>query len=391
MAYFSPYIDETGLHLPTYSDIRDQLISDAKNIFGQDIYLEIDSQDYQWISSVAEKIYDSFQLLQQVYNSRSPQTSVGVALDSMVKLNGLSRKSGTPSTCLVTITGTAGTIINNGAVADINYNKWNLPTSVTIPVGGIIDVTATCQTEGTIVANIGDITTITTPTYATTSVYNLVAAVVGTNQETDSELRARQSVSTSILSKTLLEGTKATLLAVSNVTRLAVYENDTNSTDSDGLPAHSITCVVEGGTDTDVATAIYLNKGIGAYTNGDQEITITDSFGQDTVIRFYRPTYKSIDVVVNVKALTGYTTDITAQIKQNLVDYLNGMQIGDNLSISSLWGISLTAMPDLKTPMFSITSLTAGLHGGSQGTSDIVISYKEVTQGVLANITVNVT
>lgn len=390
MAYFTPTIDETGLHIPTYSDIRDQLVLDAKNIFGTDIYLEPDSQDYQWISSVAEKIYDSFQLAQQAYNNRSPQTSAGVALDSIVKLNGLTRRAGSYSTCLVTIVGIAGTIINNGVVADINGNLWNLTTPVTIPVGGTINVTATCQTLGAITANIGDISIINTPTYGWTSVTNAAGATVGTDEETDSQLRARQAVSTTILSKTLLEGTKAGLLAVPGVTRIAVYENDTNSADANGLPAHSITAVVENGTNTDVATAIYTYKGIGAYTNGDVSVSITDLFGASTTIRFYRPVYKAIDAVVNVKALTGYTTDITSQIKQNIVDYLNGMQIGDDLSISALWGVALAAMPDLKSPMFSITGLTAGLHGGSQGTSDIVIGYKEVTQGVLANITVNV-
>ncbi|WP_455797300.1 hypothetical protein [Clostridium butyricum] len=71
MTYFAPYIDETGFHMPTYIDIRDKQIDDAKNIFGQDIYLGEDSQDYQYICTVAEKIYDAFQVAQQVYNNRA--------------------------------------------------------------------------------------------------------------------------------------------------------------------------------------------------------------------------------------------------------------------------------------------------------------------------------
>ena len=49
MAYYSPYIDNTGIHVPTYEDIRDDLIASMKQIFGQDIYLADDSQDYQQI------------------------------------------------------------------------------------------------------------------------------------------------------------------------------------------------------------------------------------------------------------------------------------------------------------------------------------------------------
>lgn len=55
MAYFSPYIDLTGMHIPTYADIRDELISMMKQIFGQDIYIDVDSQDYQQISIFAKR------------------------------------------------------------------------------------------------------------------------------------------------------------------------------------------------------------------------------------------------------------------------------------------------------------------------------------------------
>jgi hypothetical protein len=35
--------------------------------------------------------------------------------------------------------------------------------------------------------------------------------------------------------------------AVLGVTRLAAYENDTNSTDGNGIPAHALSLVVDGG------------------------------------------------------------------------------------------------------------------------------------------------
>lgn len=30
MAYFAPYIDDDGLHIPTYQDIKDDLVTEAK-------------------------------------------------------------------------------------------------------------------------------------------------------------------------------------------------------------------------------------------------------------------------------------------------------------------------------------------------------------------------
>jgi uncharacterized phage protein gp47/JayE len=390
VAYFSPYVDSSGLHIPTYSDIRDQLIADAKSIFGSDIYLESDSMDYQWISSVAAKIYDAHQLMAMVYNNRSPSGAIGTGLDSIVKLNGIKRKSGAFSTVIVTITGTPNTIITNGVVADSSNVKWSLPLTVTIPIGGTTNVTAICQTAGVITALANTITTIVTPTYGWSTVNNASAATVGAAIETDAELRARQTVSVSLPSRTRLEATKGVIAAVSGVTRFIVYENPTSSADSNGITAHSICAVVEGGTDLAVATAIFDNKGPGCGTYGSTTQAVFDAYGQSTDIKLSRPSYKDVDIAITVKALTGYSTAITAQIKSNLAAYLNSLRIGDDISVSSLWGAALTAMPDLRIPMFSITALTTAFHGGGLGTTDLVVAFNEVARGNVSNIDVTV-
>lgn len=391
MAYTAPSIDSSGLHLPSYIDIRDDLIETAKTIFGADIYLGNDSMDYQFISAVALKMSDSLQGLQLAYNNRSPVTAIDAGLDAVVKINGIKRKKASYSTCEVILTGIAGTTILNGVVSDISGNNWSLPASVTIDISGTSTVSATCQVIGSIPALVGSINKIVTPTAGWISVTNTVAAIAGQPVETDSQLRARQSISTALPSQNLLEGTAAGIASVQNVTRWKVYENDTNVTDANGLPAHSITCVVEGGTDEDIAQQIYSRKGIGCYTNGTTSVSMIDSYGIPTMIRFYRPTYVDIDVTVNVKQLAGYTTANTAQIKQYVADYLNVLQIGDDLAVSSLWFAALSVNPNIHEPIFSITSLTAGKHSMSQGTSDIITAFNEVTQGNIANVTVNVT
>lgn len=143
-------------------------------------------------------------------------------------------------------------------------------------------------------------------------------------------------------------------------------------------------------TKKEIAQAIWIHKGPGCYTNGDIEIEVTDSKNQVTPIRFFRPNYIDIDVVVNVKALDGYTTAITDKIKNNLVTYLNEMDIGAYLALSSLWGVSLQAMKNLSNPIFSITSITAARHGEELKLEDISMGYKEVCRGDIDNIVVNV-
>ncbi|EPS48981.1 putative bacteriophage protein [Clostridium botulinum CFSAN002367] len=314
MAYFAPYIDKTGLHMPTYIDVRDRLVEDAKSIFGQDIYLGEDSQDYQWIATVSEKIYDAFQISQSVYNNRAPNTAIGTGLDSIVKINGIKRKAKDYSKCPVIISGVKNTTIKNGIVTDKGNIKWILPYTVTIPESGQIEVMAVCQIPGPIVANPGDITEIYNPTFGWNGVYNEVNAELGAYVEEDPKLRKRQSQSTAQASLTILEGTSGAVAQVKKVKRSRVYENDTNQIDQLGLPPHSITVVAEGGEDKEIAEAIRIHKGIGCYTNGDVSIKIKGIEGPP--IRFFRPTYTDIEVTINIKPLSGYTTETTESIKK---------------------------------------------------------------------------
>lgn len=162
MAYFSPYVDDAGLHIPTYNDIRDDLVASFKQIYGEGIYLDNDSQDYQMISAFAAKTYDTMQLLQIVYNNHSPKTAVGTALSSLVKLNGIVRKPASFSTCVLTLAGTADTVIAAGVAEDEAGHKWDLPQNVTF-TGAEIKVTAKCEDLGAIEAPVNTITKINTP------------------------------------------------------------------------------------------------------------------------------------------------------------------------------------------------------------------------------------
>jgi len=391
MPYFAPYIDSAGLHIPTYIDIRDDLIAQVRSIYGQNIYLGNDSQDYQYISVFALKISDTLQTLQLVYNNRSPNTAIGSALDGLVKLNGLSRKKPAFSTCQVTLTGTPGTVITNGIASDVSGNQWFLPTTVTLDDIGQAAVSAVCGTIGFIVVDIGSINSIVTPTGGWTSITNLSTAVLGQLVEQDYELRSRQAVSTMLPSQSLLGGTVAGIKSVLNVNRYEIYENDTGVTDANGIPSHSIAAVVEGGLDNDIANQIYYRKNGGCGTFGTTSITIADIYGIPATIRFYRPTYVPIFATIGIKGLSGYTTATTAAIKGAVVNYLNSLKIGEDLTVSVLWGIVLSVMPNLSVPQFAITSLVAGKTIGAQGTTDITILFNQVSQGLSANVVVNVT
>lgn len=393
MTYFKPYVDSTGLHIPTYNDILEDMIAAMKQIYGDDIYLDNSSPDYQLLSIFALKQSDTLQAMAYAYNARSPETAIGTSLDSVVKLNGIKRKAVSQSTCQVKITGTPFTQIVNGAVRDRAGLTWDLPSSVVIDSSGTTYTVATCRTTGAVSALAGDISQIETPTYGWVSVTNEVAAVLGNAQETDAQLRERQTISTANPSQTMLDGTKGAIAALKNVSRYAVYENDTNVssvTDDNpyGLPAHSVTCVVEGGTDEDVAEAIFLHKGIGCYTNGDVVVEYTDQNDYINRVRFFRPVYKDIFVKVVIKKYTGYISTMTVKVREAVYNYLAALTIGSDVSASVLSNIITDCNPSLTKPIFGIKELKLGLSKSSMAAQDIDIGFKEIPNPAYANIEV---
>ena len=194
----------------------------------------------------------------------------------------------------------------------------------------------------------------------------------------------------------MLAGTLGALRALKNVARVSVYENDTNisAVDEDdnpyGLPAHSVTCVVEGGDDNDIAEAILYHKGIGCYTNGSTVVKVTDQNEYINTIRFYRPTYVPIYVHVKVKKYTGYISSLASSIKSAVYDYLEGLEIGRDVSISMLTGIVVGCNPNPSKPLFGISAITIGRSESALAAGDVDIDYNEVAAPLYDAIEVEV-
>lgn len=391
MAYFAPYIDATGMHIPTYTDIRDDLISKMKEIFGNDIYIDEDSQDYQQISIFAKKIFDTNALALLTYNNRTVNTAIGVGLDNLCAIAGIVRKAATYSTVQLTLTGAPTTVITSGKASDKDDEHiWNLPDSVVIPESGTITVEATCNDAGDITVSSNTITKIITPVFGWYSVVNNFNGSGGTNEETDAELRGRYALATAAPSETVFESIIASVSAVEGVKRIRAYENDTGTASSLGHPAHSITLVVEGGDDTDVATEIYLKKTPGCYTNGTTSVDIVSLSGNTTKISFYRPTYKTVYVKVSLKKLSSYNDEYANDIKKAIVDYINNLEIAETVYRSVLWSIATGQMKSIQSPSFSVLNVQTSTDGASYTDTDISVLFNEASQIDLDKVTVEV-
>jgi uncharacterized phage protein gp47/JayE len=394
MGYFKPTIDETGLHLPTYQDVLDRLNERTRAIFGNDIYLEPDSQDYQANAEVADLWADMANLVQQTYNNRAIQTAQGVSIDGLLKINGLKRLSASNSVCIVTVEGIAGTPIIGGLITDrLNTYIWQLENTV-IPAGGTVDITATCQTAGNIYADVGELNKIITQTNGWLSVINEANAIPGKPIENDPAVKARQAVSTTRPSKTVLQGLIGGIAEITNVQRYMVYENDTNVTDDNGIPGHCICCVVEGGDADVIGNEVYLRKTPGCDTYGDVEVIIVSPspmLGEIPPINFFRPSYVPIFVQVKVNQRTGFVDTMETEIKERIVDFINTLDIGENVSVSLIGAIAQSVVPDLRSPTFTLdpsTPILLGITEGSLSENDIEIGFNKAAQCTIGSVEV---
>lgn len=390
MAIPAPTIDATGISVATYAEYLSGLQAAYRGIYGSDVDLDADTQDGQWVAIIAAALSDHASACVACYNAFSPITAQGSGLSSVVKINGIARDVASNSLVDLLLGGTAGTVITDGYAVDTSSNKWMLPSTVTIPSAGEITVTAMAAEVGAIVAAAGTVTTIGTPTRGWQTVTNVLAATVGDPVETDAQLRIRQRKSTALPSASILAGIEGGVSALTGVTSCKVYENDTDATDANGIPSHSISVVVEGGDAASIADVIARKKGPGTGTYGTTSETISDvTSALSRVISFQRPTDVGIDVVVSLTAITGYTSVIGEQIAQSISDYLNTLTAGDDVYLTRLY-TPANLYGGSESITFDVISILACRHGETPAAANVALGYAERAVGSTANVTISV-
>lgn len=388
----SATVTAEGVNAPDYQTVLNTITGYFRQIYGNDAYLEPDSKDGQLVALVALAIHDANNTAIAVYRSFSPTTAMSDALTSNVKINGITRRAATNSTVDLVLTGTTGTTVTNGTVRDVNGVIWDLPARVVIGTSGTVVATATCSNNGAVAAMPGSVTQINTPTRGWVTVTNPLTAAVGTAAETDAELRIRQGQSVALPSITPFEAVDGAIANVAGVTRHKLYENDTGATDSNGLPPHSISAIVDGGDVTEIAQTIRGNKGQGTATYGTTSVTVPDTYGNPHVISFSRSTDVPIYGHITLKAFTGYTSQIGVQIQQAVADYINGLTIGDDVLLSRIYSpANLGVVSGGNARYYDIQELLIGKSAGSVAAANIIIAYNESASCKPENIVLTVT
>jgi uncharacterized phage protein gp47/JayE len=268
-------------------------------------------------------------------------------------------------------------IIDNLFVKVNVVNQFN-PVSVTL-TGALAfskirkSVICVASENGPIEQNAFTVDTIGTPVLGWDKVENITAADMGRNRETDTELRVRFKNSKYVRGGNIQDALYSDLLALVGVESVIILTNDTASTDSNGIPAHSFMALVEGGISADIVKAIWKNKPVGIRTYGSSSASVTDAQNTTQTVYFQRPTpllyYVSIDITTNID----FPVDGVDQIKAALVKYNNeSYKTGDDIIYSRLY------TPINSVTGFQINSLHIGTSASPSGTANIATSFSQI-------------
>jgi uncharacterized phage protein gp47/JayE len=343
LATLAPTISATGISAPPYSDILASMIASVQAIYGSDdILTDPSTQDSQFIAILALAQQQTNDAVTAAYESFSPVTAQGIGLSSNVKINGLRRLVPSNSQVVLTLTGVAGTAIaiSNGAVL-VGDNQglgtqWLVP-AVIIPLSGTVEVTATCTTQGAVAAAPETLVKILTPIPNWQTVTNAAAAITGQPIETDYALRQRQAISTALPAVTPLDSIVAAIANLSGVGRIIGYQNDTNTTNADGIPAKDICIVVEGGSISSIAQTIALTKNPGTGTYGTTSQIILDQYGVPNTINWFELANIEVYAIITLNPLTAYISTTGITLVAAVVEFLSGLAIGVDSYLNKLW------------------------------------------------------
>lgn len=320
-------LTDAGFRRPTYAELLDAIEHKARELFGSKANLTVRSplgiflRIYAWVLNLL------FSTLEDVYNSRFVDTAVGSSLYNLGRAIGLRLLGAQKAVGYLKFFGEDGVEVPSGflaeAIAGVQY--------ITLTSGVIIGGSVTLPASAAIAGPDGNtaeetITIITNPMSGITDVINVKPFEGGRNTETDAEYRARYYISVDFAGGVNIDAIVAEIYeSVEAVIAVTGDENDTDFTDNNGLPPHSIEIVAYGGLDEEIAAAIFKRKAAGIQTYGNTTVAVISKMGRTYDISFSRPAPVNIWVkVYNLTTDSSFPLDGIEQIKRRIVSYIGG-------------------------------------------------------------------
>ncbi len=292
-------LTEKGFIRPTYDELLGRQERRAKELFGEDIDTSGESILGKFIRINVEDLAECYELLEDLYYARFPNTARGQSLDRLCTFAGMVRDpdGAVEAKAVCTAAGAAGNI------------------ALGTPMG------------------------IKNPAADISSVELLEILSYGTEREKDAALRLRFGKSVAGMGSSTSDAISGAVSRVPLVDGVTVIENDTDQA-VDGRPPHTFECYVLAPESQDqmVAEAIFSKKPLGIRAIGDVGMQVLDEGNKPHTVCFSRMDKKEIYIAVVVLVNQFFEASGADQIKDSLAGYVNNLANGEAVYLSSLYG-----------------------------------------------------
>lgn len=185
----------------------------------------------------------------------------------------------------------------------------------------------------------GALTNIVMPVAGWDSVVNRFPGSDGRDIETDTEFRLRRAESLRLAGQNTVESITSRLRQLPGVLALRMAVNNTDAIDAEGIPAHSIRAIVDGGTDEAIAEVLfnYVAAGIG-YFGAEEVSVLSEVTGTTFPVKFDRPVNVPYWVTVVIQGSPSTPTNVIQDVRDAMMAYADSLQIGEPVLYTRLFG-----------------------------------------------------
>lgn len=431
-------LTEEGLVIKTLPVIRAEGAARIQGRFGVSLDMSDESVEGQVNGIIAEAAAKLWELGQGVNASRSADTATGAQLEGICLLTGTFREQASFSAVTLTLSGTPTSPIPAGTLSEVDGTGKQFQTSEDAIIAALTawaGLTAyvfgdrvtnggnayTCRTAGTSAASPGPTTTSSDITDGTAhwrfmgtgigavdvlaqatetgpviavaftiikkvsslggwnSVINLLDATPGTNRMSDEELRILRELELAKPGTSPSDAIRADLLDVPGVSAVVVFVNNTDFTDGDGVPPHSVECLIDGGEDQDIWDQLLASVAGGIRTHGTEVGSSIDATGRSQVMKFSRADVIDIWVIITLAKVpfdpendNSYPVSGDDDVALAIVTSANSPINGRNVVASAVQAPSFTV-----AGVVDVTSTLIGLVDPPVASTTIVITNRQ--------------
>ena len=390
------YLNSQGVIVPDTAAIRADVEAEWRAAFGADLVTTPETPQGVIITLQTEQRDAVARNNAALANQINPDIAGGVFLDALLSFTGGNRRAATRSTIAgVVFSGVPGTTIPAGSQAIVSGSGEVFTTDnpLVIGAGGSVTGSMTAINAGAIQVPINGLDTVASAVLGWETVANPASAVPGAPEQSDVAARALRRQTLALQTVSTVEAIVSRVMAIPEVRSMSFRENTaatTQTIDGVSMVAHSIYACVQGGSDADVARALYDTKTVGAAYNGAVTVNVTDTFsGQITPVKFDRPTEIPILVRVTVRSTP---LDVQTLVRDAIMDYVNGdLEGGIGLTVgTNVYPFEFSGACNQIEPSIVVTNVELSTDGTTWSSAPLTVALDEVATLQRSSITVNV-